>query len=102
MAVQTLMSGATVDGLQPLVATLAGPATIQVLGTSAFGGAVVKLMYTHVTDTDGEYSLLSKSGNLTMDSSGVKVDVLGDYFLKAFVVEGTSSPDSVVLMRVSQ
>lgn len=99
MATQLLLNAATANGRGTAI-SLSGPCSIQILGSSSMGGAYVKLLYTHDADTAANYSLASKDGNLSMDSSGYRVDLLGDYFLLAEVFN--ASADTSITMKASQ
>lgn len=96
----TLLLNAATDNGRGTPASMSGPCSIQVLGSSSFGNAFVKLFYTHDTDTAADYSLVSGFGNISTNSVGYRVDILGDYYPVAEVFN--ASPDTVISMKASQ
>lgn len=99
MATQNLLLNATADGPGTAV-QLSGPATYQLVGTSSIGGAIVKLEYNFGADTDAEYSVVAKLGNIGNDTAGKNIEIFGDYYLRAVVLN--ASPDTSITVKVSQ
>jgi hypothetical protein len=91
-----LLTNATSDGRGAAVGA-SGPSTIQVTGDSVLSGqAYIKIMYSF-DDIAAEYSTV---GEILTTSGGFPVDVSGDYFVIAELVDSQSDTD--VTVKINQ